>query len=276
MLIDYLKFKAEEFKDLLFIVIVLALLFSLTYLRFSLDEVSFVYAYFMFFLFLLVLFVTRLLFMKFVAYKNGFELNLVMTHFDRYYFNNYDTLSYTTESAQKFVGVKRVLDFKGFAMPIVSLILYILTLGFIIFPSVWRYKIKKIPHKFLGVKQFYEDQIYFDITNYRYAKVLFAGFLYYFIFGFFLKAAANLFDFNFYNWFTYALFWIAFFTMVPILGTEGWELFDRGTFQWINALTILVLGMLALLVFNSLTYILIITVIAFVLVFMVILWKRLM
>lgn len=276
MIFDYVKFKTQELKDLLSITLVLALLFSLTFARFSFEQISFFRIFISFFSFLVILFVLRLLFMKYIAYRNGFEISLKLTYFDRYYLRNYDKLSYTTDSAQKFIGVKNVKKMKGIPMPIIGIILYILTLGLFIFPSFWIYDKKKIPHKYLGVKAFYESHAFFNITEYRYAKVLFAGFLFYFIFGLFLKAFYSVLGVSFYNGFIFVLYWIAFFTIIPILGTEGYELFTRHWFMWINILTILILGMVALLVFESIEYILIVTAVSFIMVFMVILWRQLM
>ncbi|MDA3855831.1 MAG: hypothetical protein PF569_06215 [Candidatus Woesearchaeota archaeon] len=276
MIFDYVRFKIEELRDLLIINLVLALLFSLTFARFSFEQISFFRVFVSFFSFLIILFMLRLLFMKYIAYRNGFELSLKLTYFDRYHLRNYDKLSYTTDSAQKFVGLKEIKKIKGIPMPVMGIILYILTLGLLIFPSYWIYDKKKIQHRHLGVKKFYESQAFFNITDYRYAKVLFAGFLFYFIFGLFLKAFYSLIGASFYNGFIFALYWIAFFTIIPILGTEGYELFTRHWFMWINVLTILILGMVALLVFESIEYILIVTAVSFVMVFIVIVYKELM
>lgn len=276
MIFDYLRFKVEELKDLLLITLVLSLLFSLTFVRFTFDDISFFNVFLSFFFFLTLLFVSRLLFMKYVAYRNGFEIIFRMTYFDRFFLRNYDKISYMTNETQKFVGFQDIKKFRGFPMPVIGIMLYILTLGIIIFPSYWIYDKKKIPHRFIGNKGFYESHTFFNVTEYRYAKVLFAGFLFYFIFGLLLKAFYSVIGMSFYNGFIFALYWIAFVTIIPILGTEGYELFTRHWFMWINILTILILGMLALLVFESIEYVLVVTIISFIMVFMVILWRQLM
>lgn len=278
MIIDYLVPKKEEFWDFLFINTVLAFLFSLSFVRFSNNDISLMNVFLMFFLFLGVLLFLRLVFMKFVAYHNGFEIFLRMTYFDRYWFRKYDRMSYTLDG--KYYGIKApVKANKGFAMPIVAVFLYVFSLGLIVFPCLWRYNVKTIPHRYVGTKQRYElnkGVSYVDVSNYRFAKVLFAGFIYYFVFAFVMKWLFSVFAWSFYSWFMFALYWIAFFSLVPIIGTEGYELFDKGLIGWVVAITVLILGMFALLVFESLGYVLFVTAISAVMILMVILWKWLM
>lgn len=286
MLKDYLKLNKNEIIDLIFITGILGLLFSLNCLRFSEENNTFIFTYISFFAFIFILLSSRLLFMKFLAYKYGFEIKLRMTYFDRYGLRNYDRLSYTAQVA-KYVDPKNYTkneheekntqyDFKGIPMPIISLTLYILTLGTIIFPSLWNYKIKQIPHRFMGTKSRYEKLPFFHVSNYRFSKIMFFGFLYYLLFGFIVKIILQDIGQSFYNWFGFAILWIAFFTLIPILGTEGYELYSRGRLTWFSTLAILVIGTTSLVIFQSLTYVITVTILSTIIVLTTMLWKHLM
>ncbi|MFW6008898.1 MAG: hypothetical protein ACOCP8_06495, partial [archaeon] len=174
MLSDYLKIDNQELKEITFFSMVLSLMFSFTYIRFNIKS-DFFSIFFLFFLFLLVLFMLKLYFMKFIAYKNHYSINLRMSYFDRYWFREYDRVSYD------FKGLK------GIPMPFVSLILYILTLGILIVPIFWRYKYKIIPHRHIGTKLKYESDLFEGVSNYRISKVFFSGYLFYVFFLFMLK-----------------------------------------------------------------------------------------
>ena len=114
------------------------------------------------------------------------------------------------------------------------------------------------------------------ISEYRKSKAIFAGFLFYFIAAVFLKVFFNLIKDTFFNWFTYILFWIAFVTILPIPGTEGYEFWRKNNFAWIMAITILILGMLSLVVFNSIIYVISVTVLTSVIMIFIIYWKKIM
>lgn len=258
----YVKIETGEFKVLLVTSLILGVMFALTFVRFASEIVSLFANIVLFFLFILVLLSLRLLFMKFVAYRNGFEMSMRDAMFDRYWFNNYDRISYS------FPGVK------GIPMIFVSLILYVLTLGLIIFPSTWKYDMKVIPHRHIGKRLMYDKDMFEGISFYRYGKMMFAGYLFYLVFALFIKVFEKSFDEYFY-WFIFVIFWIAFVNMIPILGTEGFNFFSRAKFGWISAFVILCVGLLALLAFESLMFVVVMGVVSVFIVMLVLLWKRL-
>lgn len=269
MLRDYLKIKKEEFLDVLYIIVILSFMFGTLFARFSTFEVSYVGSIITYFLFFSILFYFRIIFMKFIAYNNGFEIHLKMTRFDRYGFRNYDRISYYAKKVDK----KNI----GIPMPLIGLLLYVLTLGIIVVPSFWRYKINKIPHKFIGSRQWFEKPTYMvptEIGDYRYSKALFGGYLFYLIFALFLKIFISEVNSEYYYWFLFTIFWIAFITLIPVIGTEGYELFRRGRIAWICAIMILILGMLAIVMFNSMFYTIFFTIFGFVILFIYMFWKN--
>ncbi len=266
MLKKYLKPTSKELTELLLITLTLSLLFSLTYMRFSNANKTLIEVFIIFFIFITIMQLLRLAFMKYTAYRNGFEIHLKMTYFDRYWFRNYDRISYTTKQR------KITQNITGIAMPIVSIIIYILTLGFVIFPCMWRYSIKQIPHKFIGTKQKFEKTTPHEITLYRYSKVLFSGFLFYLIFSYLIKILISPSN-EFFFWFMFIIFYIAFVSLIPILGTEGFEFWLKGRFGWISTITILFLGMLAILILQNMIMIITVTIISVLIVITVMLWK---
>jgi hypothetical protein len=53
-----------------------------------------------------------------------------------------------------------------------------------------------------------------EVSEYRKSKAIFGGFLFYLIVAIFLKAFFNVLGENYFNWFTFILFWIAFVTIL--------------------------------------------------------------
>ena len=161
---------------------------------------------------------------------------------------------------------------------IFTILIYVLTLASLVYPSVWKYNIKKIAHLHIGTQHYFEStgDIYFnmEVSDYRFSKVLIGGFFYYFIFGLLLKFL--LFQTEHYFWYVFILYWVAMFTLVPIPGNEGFELFKRNAFGWIIIFTILVLGMVALFVFDDFWYMMTITAFSSIAILFTILWRRIM
>ena len=198
-----------------------------------------------------------------------------MTNFDRYWFRNYDRISYTMDGNLGGVKTPKII---GIPMPFISIIIFIFSLGLIIFPSMWRYKTKIIRHRFLGTKHKYENPSSQteEITMYRFSKVLFSGFMFYLVFSFFLKIIAQDMKISYYYWFIFIIFYVAFFSLIPIMGTEGFEFWHKGRFGWLCSITVLFLGFLSLLVFNNMLLVLIGTIISIMIASIFILWKELM
>ena len=159
-------------------------------------------------------------------------------------------------------------------MPFVSLVVYILTLGVVIFPSLWNYNTKIIPHRNVGMRQRYEGGSREGITNYRYGKTMFAGVLFYVIFALFMKVFSSVFGEYFY-WFLFVIFWVGFVNLAPLLGTIGYDFFIRSKFGWMSSLVILVIGLVCLAMFESLMFVIGMGIAAFVVVMLVLIWRDL-
>jgi len=267
MELKYLKFKKDEWLNLIYICVTLAFLFTLSIFNFTSIYSNFIMTFISFFLFIFILLSSRLVFMKYIAYNNGFEIDLKLFYFNRFWFRNWDKTSYWL--GNNFPN--------GIVSYIISLIIYVLTFGFIIFTSIWQYSIKKIPHKYVGTQLRYENYASLPgVSDYRYSKALFGGVLYFFAFAFFIKFFSGVFEFEFINPYIFILYWISFFTTFPIPHTEGYELWSRNRFAWLAAISILIFSMLALLILTSLTWVLVLSGLSVIVVSIVVLWKMLM
>ncbi len=269
---SYVFLKKNEWMDIFFISFALSLMFSISYLRFSGSDDSVIMTFVLFFIFIFVLFSSRLHFMKFIAYKNAFEVEMYQSFFDRFWFRSYDKLSYYENKVDK----KRS-SFQGIPMTILSVIIYILTLGYFIYPCMNAYKYKKIPHLFLGTKQRFEYQLphifNIEISDYRFSKMLIAGFAYYVFFAFFIRIiSGDLETYN--NWFTFILYWVAFVSLIPIFGSEGYELWSKNNFAWINVLVIMFLFLVALFVFQNIIYVILISILCSLVAIFALLWRK--
>lgn len=275
---DYVKIKKPELLNIFYISITLSILFSISIIRFTNLPNQFIELLIKIFIFIFILLYTRLLFIKAVAYKNAFEIDLKITYLDRYYLNTYDKLSYYKKKIPEISShIQNLKDtFKGIPSTIISFIIYFLTLGLIIYPSLWNYKFNKISVLHVGTRQRFESSYFHNTSDYRFSKALFMGFIFYFLFATILKIFTTLIGLTFYNIFTLILYYIAFISIIPIPASEGYELFRRNPFAWINAIMILIITMIALLIFNNFLYMIIVIIISLIAVFMVLLWKDLM
>lgn len=236
----------SEIKDLTFVILLLSILFSISISRFSNQNLDVIVLFIQFLIFFTFLFISRLFFMKFIALKQGMQLYFYQTKFSKYGIKKYNEIrDAKTHKAKKI------------PMSIISLFIYFLTFGVFIYSAIFRYKFEKVPHLFIGTKQKWEYKYSFmsnqDISDYRKMKVLFSGYLFYFIFALLLKAIfpSNL----YYSWFTFALFYIAFISLIPVFGTEGFDLFQRNRFAYISSITMLSLVMISTLIFESMSYV---------------------
>lgn len=253
--LKYLKPKADETYDILIITFILALMFSMFTVRFSGFYAEPTPMFLQFYAFLLILFFSRLIVMKYAALKNGFEIEQVMTFFNRYGVRSYDTAQYKFNKVKKYTLTKKLIKTpKGIASPILSLILYIFSMGFLIYPNLWKFKYTRIPHLHIGKSQEFETQLSFyrnyDISDYRISKSYIVGFFWYFVFALLFKLFFKG-SLEAYYWMLFALFWIAFVSILPIPPSDGFELHRRHIFAWVMLLTILTLGMISLLVFEG-------------------------
>lgn len=260
-MLKHIKISKDEFYDILLICIIFAFMFALSFFRFGSGDSNFMNVFLAFFLFILLTLTLRLYFMKSVSYFNGFEIKKYITDFDRYGIRDYDRFSYYKPRSivDEDLGKKEIVRYnqKGLPSIFISFFIYIFSIGFIIFPSVWRYKVKKIDYMYAGTYHKKEVGLPWvetiDVTGYRYSRTLFAGFVFYFFYLVLLSFMG--FSISTYNyWFYFITMWIAIITTLPIPGTEGYDLFICSRFAWICAITMNVLGFLAILIFNNLTY----------------------
>ena len=296
--IEYCAPKKKEWIDMVYVVLALSFMFAFSFVRFN-DNTSttFAQAFVTFFAFLAVLFISRQIFMKFYALQNGFEIRFNQSIFNRYGFASYDTLSYWAHEAEKktygvgldvYGKVKKKPDgplykyhkLEGIGASIISLFIYLLTLGFIIYPNMWSYRFKTIPHRFIGTQKRYEVHqrtflFNIEVTDYRKSLIYMAGFIYYFIFGYLLKFFLEG-SGEFYFWLVFALYWIALITLIPIPGSEGFEFWKKNTLAWILTLTILITGMISLLVLKSFWYVILSVLLAFLIALCTRIWRSLM
>ncbi len=78
------------------------------------------------------------------------------------------------------------------------------------------------------------------------------GFFYYFLFAQFTEIFFK--SSEIYIWLQAIVFYIAFFTFIPIPGSEGYELYIRDGFGYMMLLPILFVGMLSIVVFKSVIF----------------------
>jgi hypothetical protein len=272
-------FEREEIQDMIYIILALTVMFAILSSRFS--DLGVIGAFFSFLIFFSFLLTLRQLFMKFIAYRIGFSLTLHQTYFSKWGFKKYENIKafgrdfsdstsnkamdlgiYNSVEKEKlpFFTKKNKFKIKGIPSIVLSLCLYVFSFGFIIFPSVWRYKVKMITHRFIGTKHRFENIVTRNvaISDVRVVKALFMGYVFYFIFAIFLKLFLPIEGITL--WFYFALFWIAFTTLIPLIGTEGYEIYMRNRFAYISAVTILALGMLSLFIFSSLLSVILISI----------------
>jgi len=259
----YIFPKFEELKLLSIIILVISSLFSLTLIRFSYENYLLIPTIIGVFVFLFTLLYSRLIFMKFIAYKNGFEIILKQTYFNRFFLRSWDKISYYAHETFP----------KGIPTTILAIILYTLSFGFLIFTSIWNYKFKIIPHIHIGTQQKFEEKIPIGLSDYRYSKAIFGGFIFYFCFAFIYKFFCSVFEINYLNPLTIIMYWVAFFTLIPIFGSEGYELWSKNNVLWFTAFYILVTSMSALLIFQNLALIIFSVFIAVIIILIMMVWK---
>jgi hypothetical protein len=284
MLLNFLKIEKKEIIDLLFITIVLSFLFSISFFRFIPYRYSFLEIYVLYLIFLMIFYVLQLYFMKFVAYYYGFEIFLYQTYFDRYFLAPWDSISQKIKSVSKMTH-KEKLEYSQtengkIPMVLISVILFILTLGFLIYPSVYNYKYKRIPFRHFGKKSIFESEkslpflFHKEISDYRFSMSIFAGFIFYFLFALILKIFFS--SFEFYLWFLFMIIYLAFISLIPIFGSSGYELFMRNNFAWLSTFAIFVFGFFSIFIFDNIFLIVIAIMFTFICVTIVSLWKKLM
>jgi hypothetical protein len=244
--LKYLKPKKVELFPITIVTFIISLMFSILIIKLSNTQTDLTQLFIPLFLFLNLLFHTKLIMMKLMGLKYGIELT-----FDFTYFHQYGVKKF--ESIQNKYGD---LPKKGLPFAIISIILYIISLGFLIVPLMWKIKYNKINHLYHGHGEHHELGFaytkLFDVTNFRIAKTYVMGFFYYFIFAQFTELFFK--NSEIYMWLQGIIFYIAFFTIIPIPGSEGYELYIRDKFGYMMLIPILFVGMLSIIVFQSVIF----------------------
>lgn len=250
--IKYLFPKRSDIYYIALISFVLSLLFSILSMKLSRIQIDFTHIFFSFFIMLNIMHHLKLFFMKLMGLKNGVEVEIELSNFSQYGPRPYDKMNQTFD----IFGFIKTIPKAGLSTITISILLYILTLGFFIYPSIYKYKFIKIKHLLMGAPQHHELQATytrpFEVTDHRISKIYVVGFFFYFVFAQFVELLLK--DSEIYPWLIGAVFYIALFTIVAIPGNEGFELYKRDAFGYPILLTILFIGMLSILVFDNVLF----------------------
>jgi len=263
-----IEFDKEELKDALIVVLTLTTLFSMTFHSFTPGS-NFVVSFGIFFFFFAVMTYLKLLLVKWVSFKNAFRIYLKQLYVDRYWVKPWDKFSYHVKSKK----------FKGIPMSILSLFLYVMTLGFFIFPIISNFRYERISHRLLGDRRKFENinptMQNWDISDYRLSLTFFVGFIFYIFFGLVISIISPILG-EFYWWFLFAIFWVAILNLIPLPLplTEGFNLWIRSSKLWWAALVAIITGLVTLLIFKNLIIIVLIIVLVVLLTMLRILWKE--
>jgi hypothetical protein len=244
--LGYLKPKKVELFPITIVTFILSLMFSILIIKLSSIQNDLTEVFIPIFLFLNLLFHTKLIIMKLMGLKYGIDLTFSLTYFHQYGVRKYETIS------NKYSD----LPDSGIPFTILCILIYIISLGFLIIPLMWKIKYNKIIHLYIGSGEQHELGFaytkLFDVTNFRIAKTYVVGFFFYFIFAQFTELFFK--NSDIYIWLQGILFYIAFFTIIPIPGSEGYQLFIRDKFGYTMLIPILFIGMLSIVVFESIIF----------------------
>ena len=269
-MLKYLIPEKDEIFDFLIIILVISLLFSITISQFE-PELNFIPTLITVTIFISILLISRLIIMKLHAYKNAFKLTLYQTKFSRYGPRKFDTITAFTRDYGQY-------PIKEIPSSVLAILIYILTFGFIVFPGLWRYKREKIPHRFIGTMQKYEYKMPImyprNVTDYRVMKTLFVGYIYYFFSGILIKHIFG--STEMFYWLFFINFWIAGFSLLPIIGTEGYDFFKYSRIAYYAAVVILLIGSISILLIDSIIYTLLTVAIIGFIVYFIIFYKYLL
>ncbi|MFW5704879.1 MAG: hypothetical protein ACOCXG_03460 [Nanoarchaeota archaeon] len=259
--------KFNETKLIFLFSAVLALMFGFLFNRFTDFDSGFFSVLIILFLFIFLLLYLRLTFMKLAAYRQCFELTLHKQYLNQFYYKAQDKISYHQKNLKK-----------GIPAYVFGIILYILTLGIFIMPYFWRYEYKKIPHLHIGSRQWLEgdspNDMHLEVSDYRLSKVFLAGFIYYVIFTLILKlfiSSENI----FYEPFIFIMFYLAFFSLIPIFNFEGMELWLKNKFAWHIAITSVLTAFIYAMLLREFVYLVFFTVFTIIVITFYLFWRKL-
>jgi hypothetical protein len=264
----YIRPTRKEISLLMIFAGFLSVMFSILLKRFLLENYNLLSLLTIFFIFIYFLLYLRLLFMKRSAYHLGIELNLKAQYFDQYWYKNRHRVT-------KYIpGVQ-----KGIFVPFVSSIIYILTLGIVIFPAFWYYETKIIPHKHIGTRSFFEGFLpiigFKEVSEYRYSRALFSGFIFYVVAALLIKFIFG-FENDFSIAFIFIIFYMAIISLIPIPRTEGLDLFFKNLFAWHSALAIIFSSLIFVVFLRDLMYLIMFVGLLSAILIFYIFWRRIM
>lgn len=194
-------------------------------------------------LFMAILFPTHLLYHKYCAYKQGFEMKFYELTFNRFHLETYETVT------------NRGWSQKPIPYSILITVVALFSIGFVIISNIVGYSHKKIDHIFFGKRKAFEyvqDNLFpQENTQLRQAYAHFFSNLYPL---FFIVLFSVLKD----NPLFFALLVIsisyAFFQLFPLLPNMGFEYFIQHTFLWGASFGLFVTFTLYGLLFTSLQW----------------------
>jgi len=229
----YLKFSKEEFMSFIFFSLSLSLLFSTTKYFFSSNNISYFDNFLIFFIFISSFLFLKFTFLKLAGYYNAVKIDFSPTSIDNYGLENWQRRSYLSE--------KKPIPFY-----LISIVIYIFSFGLIIYSNLWKYTFDRIPHMHL-----LREKKTSNITNEIYCMVLFYGNLFILFLSIIVKILFS--NSNYYFWFQFVIFYIVFMSLIPIFGSEGYELFRRKRKYWRLSILNLISGFILIMVFTSIS-----------------------
>lgn len=245
---NFFTFEKGELSKVFIVILLLSLMFSFFIERISLN-LNFIFLFFVFFFWFSFLIFLKIFLVKYVGYAQAVKMTFNYGYLNKYGFFKYQSIGRYLNDEMNISKFKK----KGLPMPLVSIFLFIITLGFFILPNMWRYKWDKIPHKFIGSKKKWESSLSFiypqDVTEERITRALTSSFLAFPITALLIKVfVVNL---ELYYFLIFSIFWIALLNLFPFFGTLGYQMYIKRPYYWFVMVTIMSLFFVTLLLFNS-------------------------
>ena len=237
-----LKIKTKEFYlvshiDELVFIIFLAIILAFFDINFYFND------FFTFSLFIFVILFFRQCTMKYFSYYQGFNIIFILRRAITYGFNQREDLSssqllpidtpYYFKILQNLKNKFSSRQTEGFPVFLFSIFLYVISFMFFIYPSIWSYNIKKIPHMFFGTASKMEMDLghlrNLDVSHLRISRTLLIGSIFFFLSFLFNKLL--FYDTKYYMWFFSILAVFAIFHFIPLFGIEPLEDYRQMSFN---------------------------------------------
>ena len=187
-------------------------------------------------------------FHKFCAYKQAFEIEFVELSFNRFHLETQSRLT-----TRRFMS--QPIDYT-----LISITIAVLSIGFIIFPTVYSYTHKKIDHLFFGKRKLFEfrqGNLYpQENTNLRQSYAFFFSNLYPILWIIVLAQFKHI---DLFQMLLVMTITHAFFNLIPLLPHIGFKYFISHIYLWTASFTLLLIFSLFALFFTSFTAFLIVS-----------------